>query len=71
MLILRQPSLGRVSVSPARGYGDGLTVSLYFQAFVLWQLSLEVCSASSESQSSIGRISASVSEQRGLWAILP
>ena len=40
------------------------TVSQYFQAFVFWQLSLVVCCASSESQSSSGRISASVSEQR-------
>ena len=39
-------------------------MSRYFQAFVLWQLSLAVCCASSESQSSSGRISASVSEQR-------
>ena len=39
-------------------------MSRYFQAFVLWRLSLAVCCASSESQSSSGRISASVSEQR-------
>ena len=39
-------------------------MSQYFQAFVLWRLSLEVCCASSESQSSSGRISAPVSEQR-------
>ena len=64
MRILRQPYLGRVSVSPARGYGDGHAVSWYFQAFVLWWLSLVVCCASSESQSRSGRISASVSEQR-------
>ena len=64
MPILRQPCLGRVSVSPARGDGDGHTVSRYFQAFVLWRLRLAVCCASSESQSSSGRISASVSEQR-------
>ena len=62
--ILRQPCLGRVSVSPARGDGDGHTVSWYFQAFVLWQLSLVVCCASSESQSSSGRNSASVTERR-------
>ena len=62
--ILRQPCLGRVSVSPARGDGDGHTVSWSFQAFVLWQLSLAVFWGSSESQSSSGRISASVSEQR-------
>ena len=62
--MLRQPCLGRVSVSPGRGDGDGHTVSRYFQAFVLWRLSLVVCCASSESQSSSGRISASVSEQR-------
>ena len=43
---------------------DGHTVSQYFQAFVLWRLSLAVCCASSESQSSSGRNSASVSEQR-------
>ena len=47
-----------------RGDGDGHTVSWSFQAFVLWRLSLVVCCASSESQSSSGRISASVSEQR-------
>ena len=64
MLILRQPYLGRDSVCPARGDGDGHTVSGCFQAFVLWWLSLAVCCASSESQSSNGRISASVSEQR-------
>ena len=39
-------------------------MSWYFQAFVLWRLSLEVCCASSESQSSSGQISASISEQR-------
>ena len=49
---------------PARGDGDGNPLSWYFQAFVLWWLSLEVCCASSESQSSSGRISASVSEER-------
>ena len=64
MLILRQPCLGRVSVSPARGDGDGHTVSRYFLAFVLWWLSLVVCRASSESQSSSGQNSASVTEQR-------
>ena len=64
MLILRQPCLGRVSVSPARGDGDGHAVSQYFQAFVLWRLSLVVCCASSESQSSSGHILASVSELR-------
>ena len=51
-------------MSPARGDGDGHTVSGCFQAFVLWRLSLAVCCVSSESQSSSGRISASVSEQR-------
>ena len=51
--ILRQPCLGRVSVSPARGDGDRHTVSWSFQAFVLWRLSLVVCCASSESQSSV------------------
>ena len=61
--ILRQPCLG-VSVFPARGDGDGHTVSRYFQAFFLWRLSLAVCCASSESQSSSGRVSASVTEQR-------
>ena len=35
-----------------------------FQAFVLCRLSLAVCCAASESQSSSGRVSASVSEQR-------
>ena len=64
MLILRKPCLGRVSMSPARGDGDGHTVSRYFQAFVLWWLSLAVCCASSESQSSSSQNSASVSEQR-------
>ena len=64
MPILRQPCLGRVSVSPARGDGDGHPVSRHFQAFILWRLSLSVCSASSESQRSNGRVSASVSEQR-------
>ena len=68
--ILRQPCLGRVSASPARGDGDGHTVSRYFQAFVLWWLSLVVCCAFSERQSSSGLISASVTEQRGSWAIL-
>ena len=62
--ILSQPCLGRVSLSPARGDGDGHPVSRYFQAFVLWWLSLAVCYASSVSQSSSGQISASVSEQR-------
>ena len=47
--ILRQPCLVRVSVSPARGDGDGHSLSWYFQAFVLWQLSLAVSYASSES----------------------
>ena len=51
-------------MSHVRGDGDGHTVSRYFQAFVLWQLSLAVCCAFSESQSSTGQISASVSEQR-------
>ena len=51
-------------MSPARGDGDGHTVSRYFQAFVLWRLSLAVCSASSESQSSNGRNSPSVTERR-------
>ena len=51
-------------MSPERGDGDGPAVSRYFQAFVLWLLSLAVCCASSDSQSSSGRISASVSEQR-------
>ena len=51
-------------MSPPRGDGDGHPVSWYFQAFVLWRLSLVVCCASSESQSSSGQISASVSEQR-------
>ena len=46
--ILRKHCLGRVSVSPVRGDGDGHPVSRYFQAFVLRQLSLVVCSASSE-----------------------
>ena len=71
MLILWQPCLGSHSMSPVRGESNGHTLSLYFQAFVLWQLSLYVCCAFSESLSSIGRISASVSEQRGVWAILP
>ena len=62
MLILRKPCLGRVSMFPARGDGHGHSVSRYFQAVVLWRLSLAVCCASSESQSS--SISASVSEQR-------
>ena len=39
-------------------------MSWYFQAFVIWRLSLAVCCAFSERQSSSGRISASVSEQR-------
>ena len=56
--------MGRVSVSPVRGDGDGHAVSWYFQAFVLWWLSLAVCCASSESQSSSGRNSASVTEWR-------
>ena len=64
MLILMQPCLGRVSLSPARGDGDGHAVNQYFQTFVLWQLSLVICCASSESQSCSGQISASVSEQR-------
>ena len=64
MLILRQPCLGRVTLSPAKGDGDGDNVSLYFWAFVLWQLSLSVFCDSSESQSSSGRILASVSELR-------
>ena len=34
-LILRQPCLGRVARSPARGGGDGHNVNQYFQAFVL------------------------------------
>ena len=64
MLILRKPCLGRVALSPARGDGDGHNVNRCFQAFVLWWLSLVVCSASSESQRTSGQISASVSEQR-------
>ena len=64
MRILRQPCLGRVSVSPVRGDGDGHAISRYFQAFVLWPHSLAVCCTSSESQSSSGRISAPVTEQR-------
>ena len=40
MLISRQPCLGRVALSPAREDGDGHNVSRYFQAFVLWRLSL-------------------------------
>ena len=64
MLLLRQPCLGRVSVSPVRGDGDGHPLSQCFQAFVLWQLSPEVCCAPSECQSSSGQISASVTEQR-------
>ena len=51
-------------MSPAWGDGDGHPVSRYFQAFVVWQLSLGVCCASSESQSSSGRNSASVTERR-------
>ena len=51
-------------MSPVRGGGGGHAVSLYFQAFVLWWLSLAVCCASSESQTSSGQNSASVSEQR-------
>ena len=51
-------------MSPERRDGDGHAVSQYFQAFVLWRLSLVICCASSESQSSSGRISASFSEQR-------
>ena len=39
-------------------------MSWYFQAFVLWRLSLAVCCASSESQSSSGRNSASATERR-------
>ena len=62
--MLRKPCLGRVSVSPARGDGDGHPVSQYFRAFVLWWLSLAVCCASSESQSSSSRNSASVTERR-------
>ena len=62
--ILSQPCLGRVSVSPARGDGDGHAVSQYFPAFVLWWLSLVVCCAYSEIQISSGQISASVTEQR-------
>ena len=64
MLILRQPCLGRVALSPARGDEDGHNVNWYFQAFVLWWLSLAVFCTSSESQSSSGCILASVSEQR-------
>ena len=64
MLILRQPSLGRVSLSPAREDGDWHNLIWYFRAFVPWQLSLAVFCGSSESQSSSGRIPASVSEQR-------
>ena len=59
--ILRQPCLVRVSVSPARGDGDGHSLSRYFQAFVLWRLSLAAGYASSEGQSSRGCI---VAEQR-------
>ena len=51
-------------MSPERANGDGHPVSQYFWAFVLWRLSLAVCCASSESQSSSGLISASVSDQR-------
>ena len=51
-------------MSPVSGDAGGCTLSKYFQAFVLWQLSLAVCCDSPESQSSSGRISASVSEQR-------
>ena len=52
------------------GDGDGHPVSWCFQAFVLLWLSLAVCCAFSERQSSSGRISASVTEQRGLRAVL-
>ena len=62
--ILRQPCLGRVSLSPVRGDGGEHTVSRYFQAFVLWTLSLAIFCVSSENQSSSGHILASVSEQR-------
>ena len=48
MLILRQPCLGRVAPSPARGDGDGHNVNRYFWAFVLWRLSPVVYCASSE-----------------------
>ena len=44
--------------------GDWHYVSSYFWAFVLWRLSLVVFCDSSESQSSSGGNSASVSEQR-------
>ena len=64
MLMFRQLCLGRVSLSPARCDGYGYNVSWYFQAFILWQLSLAVFCSSSESQSSSGCILASVSEQR-------
>ena len=64
MPILRKPCLGRISVSPGRGDGDGHPVIRYFEAFVLWRLSLAVCCASSESQSSSSRNSASVTEWR-------
>ena len=64
VVILRQLCLGRVAQSPAGEGGSGHNVNWYFWAFVLWRLSLAVCCASSESQSSSGRISASVTEQR-------
>ena len=51
-------------MSPARGDGDGHPVGRFFQAFVLWRLSLVICCTSSESPSSSGRNSASVTEQR-------
>ena len=51
-------------MSPATGDGDGHPVTRYFRAFFLWRLSLLVCLASSESQSSSGLNSASVTEQR-------
>ena len=44
MLIFRQHCLGRVALSPARGDGDGHTVSWYFQALFSgsfpWQFSV-------------------------------
>ena len=45
MPIIGQPCLGSLSMSPASGDGDGHAVSWYFQAFVLWRLSLAVCCA--------------------------
>ena len=64
MPVLRKPCLGRVSLPPASGDGDWHNLSWYFPAFVLWRLSLVICCTSSESLSSSGRNSASVTEQR-------